>query len=331
VELESELALGMGYTYSDAATAHFLIEHAIPLLADADSKDHFQVMEKFKKKCRNLGNAGISSMANSALDIAFWDLRARELNISIQELIGKKRESIPFYGSGLFINNSEKELLRQVDKFKKLGMNSFKMKIGLGLENDIQRVKMVRQMVGEQAELFVDANGAYTPKEGLALADALTEFSVTWFEEPITSDDEKGMKFLREHFPQSVAYVAGEYCNQQSDFLHLLSHGLVDIIQADATRSEGVSGTLAASHLANAFNIPLSTHCAPLLHGNLAASLDQFKIAECFYDHLRLEEELFTSVGKYEKGNFIPSSVQDGFGWGLSPESQGYLVYEYAA
>jgi L-alanine-DL-glutamate epimerase-like enolase superfamily enzyme len=331
VSLSEGNVSGLGYTYADAATARIIVEHALPVLHSGTVADHHFLMSEMKRKFRNLGNGGVTSIALSAIDTALWDLHARKLGVSVQELLGRKRKSVPFYGSGLFIDSSEEELRDEIAYFSSFGMKAFKMKIGSSPEEDLRRVKFVRDIIGEEAGLFVDANGAYETKVALELAESLSDFGVTWFEEPITSDDPNGMKFLRDHFPPGMSFVAGEYCNQNHDFLHLLQDGLVDILQADATRSEGVTGTIEAAHLCHAFNIPLSTHCAPLLHGNIGVCLDQLMIAEGFFDHLRIEEKLFDHEGSYQEGNFVPSPEQKGFGWSLSEKAKGYGIYEYAA
>ncbi|MFL5785270.1 MAG: enolase C-terminal domain-like protein [Bacteriovoracaceae bacterium] len=331
VELTEEGVTGLGYTYADKATALSIVERAFPILTKGKARDHHLLTTEIKKKSRNCGNAGVTSMALSAVDTALWDLRAHLLGIPVQELLGRKRESVPFYGSGLFINGSDEDVSHQISYFKSFGMKSFKMKIGSGVDEDLRRVNFVRNLIGEEAELFVDANGAYDTKTALMIAHEISEYQVSWFEEPVTSDDPNGMKFLREHFPPGMNFVAGEYGNQNHDFLSLLQNGLVDIIQADATRAEGVTGTLEASHLASAFNIPFSTHCAPLLHGNIGVAVSGLYIAEGFYDHLRIEEKFFNHSGTYKDGNFFPSPDQRGFGWSLKENIEGYSAYEHVA
>jgi L-alanine-DL-glutamate epimerase-like enolase superfamily enzyme len=331
VELTEENVTGLGYTYADAATAQAIVEHGASEIKDSTASDHHLLLANIKKKFRNLGNAGITSMALSAIDVALWDLRAKKMNVPVQELLGRKRDCVPFYGSGLFINLSDEETKEEIDYFSSFGMKSFKMKIGSTPEEDLRRAEFVRKHIGKEAGLFVDANGAYDVKTALHLSHKLSDFGVTWFEEPVTSDDPNGMKFLREHFPSGMNFVAGEYCNQNHDFLALLQNGLVDVLQGDATRAEGVTGTVEASHLAHAFNIPFSTHCAPLLHGNIGVCLDQLMIAEGFYDHLRIEEEFFDHEGNYRDGNFYPSPSQKGFGWSLRDKAKGHTIYEHVA
>ncbi len=331
VELTEAQVTGLGYTYADEATAHYLVEHAFPILHKGQARDHHMLRAEIKKNSRNFGNAGITSMALSAVDTALWDLRARLLKVPVQELLGRKREFVPFYGSGIFINCSELELKKEIEYFSSLGMTSFKMKIGSGIKDDLRRVEIVRELIGKDARLFVDANGAYDTKTALTLAHELSRFGVSWFEEPITSDDPNGMKFLRDHFPAGMSLVAGEYANQNHDFLDLLQEGLVDILQADGTRAEGVTGTIEACTLSSAFNIPFSTHCAPLLHGNIGVCVSELMIAEGFYDHLKIEQEFFEHSGTFERGNFYPSREQLGFGWSLKNEVKGYTLYEHAA
>jgi L-alanine-DL-glutamate epimerase-like enolase superfamily enzyme len=330
VELHAQGKVGLGYTYADKSTAEFVVEHGIPLLLKNDVSDHYILFDKLKKNSRNLGNAGVSSMALSAVDIALWDLKANVLNLSIQDLLGRKRKHIPFYGSGLFINNDLKALTDQLCHFRDKGINKFKMKIGNGLASDIERIRLVKGIIGEEAELFVDSNGFYGHKEAMSLAASLVEWKVTWLEEPVSSDDVFSMKFLKEKIPSSVNLVAGEYCYQISDALRLLEERVVDIIQFDATRCEGVTGILRASHLAHAFNIPVSTHCAPLLHGNLGACIDNLYNCEYFYDHVLIEENYFSSKGVFESGEFLPDSNQKGFGWSLNSNREN-LIYEHSA
>lgn len=330
VELHAQGSTGLGYTYADKSTAEFIVEHGIPHLLKKNVIDHCMLFDELKKNSRNLGNAGISSMALSAMDIALWDLKAKVLNLSIQDLLGHKRKSAPFYGSGLFLNNDMSSIQNQIQHFQKKGIKKFKMKIGDGLATDFERIRLIKDLLEEDAELFVDANGFYGHKEAMTLAMSLAEWNVTWLEEPVSSDDISNMQLLREGFPSTVNLVAGEYCYQISDVLRLLKEKAIDIIQFDATRCEGVTGLLRASHLAYAYNIPVSTHCAPLLHGNLGLCIENLYNCEYFYDHVLIEESYFSSQGEYKSGEFLPAPEQKGFGWFLNSNREN-LIYEHSA
>jgi L-alanine-DL-glutamate epimerase-like enolase superfamily enzyme len=329
LELYAQNHIGLGYTYADRATSEAIVQHGLPVILGRECGDHFILVEKIKKLCRNLGNSGISAMALSAIDIALWDLRARSLNISIQELLGIRRRNVSFYGSGLFLSNETSELTKQVHLFKELGIHKFKMKIGEDLEGDMARVRLVRDLIGKDSDIYVDANGAYNPKAALNIAYQLAKENVSWFEEPITSDDKRGLQYLRNNFPYSLQLVAGEYCYQTADVLELLENKAVDVLMVDATRCEGISGMIIASHLARAFNIPFSTHCAPLLHGNIGVSFDNLLISENFYDHYLIERKYFEHQGSYENGKFIPDENQCGFGWKLRKNKE-HLIYEFS-
>src|SRR5439155_20598054 len=129
-----------------------------------------------------------------------------------------------------------------------------------------ERVRGARSAIGPDVELFVDANGAYTRALAAALAGSFAEESVTWFEEPVTSDDRDGLHALRSRLPAGMRVAAGEYGYDAQYFRRMLAAGSVDVLQADATRCGGVSGFLQASALCDAFGAPLSAHTAPSLH-----------------------------------------------------------------
>ena len=160
---------------------------------------------------RNLGRPGISSMAIAAVDIALWDLKARLLEIPLVTLLGGVRERVPVYGSGGFTSYTIKQLQKQLAGWIHQGIPRVKMKIGRRPEHDLDRVRAAREAIGSTSELFVDANGAYTRKQALAQAEAFAECGVSWFEEPVASDDLAGLRLLRDEAPASMEITAGEY------------------------------------------------------------------------------------------------------------------------
>ena len=125
-------------------------------------------------------------------------------------------------------------------------------------------MRAVRKAIGNDAQLFVDANGAYGVKEALRQAEAVREEDVTWFEEPVSSDHLDELRFIREQTP-SIEIAAGEYGYDRFYFRRMVEAGAVDVLQADATRCAGVTGWLQAAAIAHAFAVPFSAHCAPEL------------------------------------------------------------------
>ena len=144
---------------------------------------------------RNIGSRGIAASAIAAVDIALWDLKAKILKVPLCTLWGQVRESVPVYGSGGFTSYSKTQLAKQFENWKSKGIDKFKMKVGRYPDKDVQRVKQARDVIGLSNELFVDANGAYTRKQALEFAERFKEFNVSWFEEPVSSDDLKWITF----------------------------------------------------------------------------------------------------------------------------------------
>jgi L-alanine-DL-glutamate epimerase-like enolase superfamily enzyme len=139
------------------------------------------------------------------------------------------------------------------------------MKIGSDPARDPYRAAAARDAIGD-AGLFVDANGAFSAKHALALAERISQYDVTWFEEPVSSDDVEGLALMRARAPAGMDIAAGEYGYNLDDFRRLLAGPSVDVLQADATRCGGVTGFLQVAALCEAQHIDLSGHCAPALH-----------------------------------------------------------------
>jgi L-alanine-DL-glutamate epimerase-like enolase superfamily enzyme len=160
---------------------------------------------------RNLGRRGIGAMALATVDTALWDLKARCLGLPLAVLLGMARPAVPVYGSGGFTSYDNDELRRQLGDWVEAGLTMVKMKVGRQPAADAARVAAARTAIGPAAGLFVDANGAYTRKQALAMAEHFAASGVAWFEEPVSSDDVAGLRLLRDRGPAGMAIAAGEY------------------------------------------------------------------------------------------------------------------------
>jgi L-alanine-DL-glutamate epimerase-like enolase superfamily enzyme len=265
-------------------------------------------------RTRNLGRPGLSATAISAVDIALWDLKARLLNIPLVTLFGPVRGSVPVYGSGGFTSYSEKQLENQVAAWVSQGIRQVKMKIGRDAVADIGRVHAARAAIGSDAELFVDANGAYGRKQALQQAERFAGENVTWFEEPVSSDDLRGLRLLRDRAPAGMDIAAGEYGYDSGYFRQMLAAGAVDVLQADATRCGGITGFLQAAALCEAHHIPLSAHTAPLIHTHLGCAATPVRHLEYFHDHVRIENMLFDGARAPVNGRLSPDLSRPGLG-----------------
>ena len=319
---------GMGYSFADIATATLIDGH---LKREVIGQSALHIPENWTRMVRairNLGRPGICSMAIAAVDNALWDLKARLLNLCVADLLGRAHISIPAYGSGGFTSYTNDELERQFAGWIAQGLTSVKMKIGRAPDSDLARVRAARGAIGKNAELFVDANGAYGRKDALAKASAFAEFGVSWFEEPVSSDDLYGLRLIREHAPPGMRIAAGEYGYDSFYFRRMLEAQAVDVLQADATRCAGVTGFLAAGNLSDAFSVPFSAHTAPSLHAHAACAIPCAINVEYFFDHYRIEGMFFDGALVPSGGMLIPDSARPGFGLECKQaDMEKYKVY----
>lgn len=315
VEVEAANKKGVGYTYADESAA-FLIEHKLKeLVLHKNAFDIQEINSFLTQQIRNSGTSGITMMALSALDNALWDLKAKIFDVPLCKLIGQVKESMLVYGSGGFTSYNKKQLQQQFSNWQDAGIQYMKMKVGSRPDKDVQRVKDAREVLNEDVQLMIDANGAYTAKQALQKANEVLEYNVTWFEEPVSSDNLEGLHFIREHAPAQMNIAAGEYGYNLPYFEAMLHVKAVDVLQADATRCGGISGFLKAGFLAEAHQIPFSSHCAPSLHLHAAICLPSFFISEYFHDHVRIEHLLFDGASRVKNGVMKPDLSLPGFGF----------------
>jgi L-alanine-DL-glutamate epimerase-like enolase superfamily enzyme len=325
-EATSDGATGTGYTYADRATAVLARDTLAKVVVGSDAMGTERNYDAMVGAVRNLGRDGVASMAISAIDSALWDLKARLLDVSLVGLLGPARESIAVYGSGGFTSYGREELTSQLAGFVALGIRRVKMKVGREPAKDVGRVETARRAIGD-AELFVDANGAYSRKQALELARVFGNLGVTWFEEPVSSDDLDGLRLLRDRALAPMEIAAGEYGFHPAYFERMLAAGAVDVLQADATRCGGVTGFLRVAALADARGLPLSAHCAPALHAHLGCACSRMRHLEYFHDHVRIERLLFDGALTPVNGELTPDRSRAGFGLKLlRDEAQRYAV-----
>lgn len=304
---------GIGYSYGDASIGNLIMSTLSPILI---GKNAFSVLDRWVDmvRCvRNLGRPGIASHAISVLDIALWDLKASLLEIPLCTLLGQFRNSIPVYGSGGFTSYSVERLQDQLAAWVKLGIRMVKMKVGTNPKDDPIRVRAAREAIGPHVGLFVDANGAYDRKQALVMANLFSEQGVSWFEEPVSSDDLEGLKLIRNKVT-GMNITAGEYGYDIVYFRRMLERCAVDVLQVDATRCCGITGFMKTGVLCDAWMIPLSSHTAPTLHAHLCCSTQRACHVEYFYDHARIEHLIFDGALSPEDGNIQPDPHRAGLG-----------------
>jgi L-alanine-DL-glutamate epimerase-like enolase superfamily enzyme len=305
---------GLGYTYADAATASLIHDGLADVISGRDATAIPECWREMVKSIRNLGRPGIASMAISAVDSALWDLKARLLGVPLIGLLGAARESVTIYGSGGFTSYSVKQLEEQLANWVAQGITRVKMKVGRDPEADPGRARAARAAIGQNTELFVDGNGAYSRKQALHLAKAFAGTGVNWFEEPVSSDDLAGLRLIRDRAPAGMEIAAGEYGYDAGYFRRMMESEAVDVLQADATRCGGITGFLQVASLCEAFHLPLSAHTAPALHSHICCATLPVRHLEYFHDHVRIERMLFDGVPEVVHGALRPDLSRPGLG-----------------
>lgn len=226
-----------------------------------------------------------------------------------------------------FTSYTDRELVTQLAGWVEQGIPRVKMKIGADPGADVRRVRAARAAIGDDAELYVDANGVYAVPEARWFAERFAEPQVSWFEEPVSSDELEGLHELRGRVPAGMAVAAGEYGSDLFYFRRMLDAGAVHVLQADATRCGGISGFLRVAALCAAYGMELSAHTAPLIHLAPAAAVGPLRHVEYFHDHVRIERMLFDGVPKLVGGDLIPTWDRPGLGVEFkTPEAEPYRV-----
>lgn len=303
-------ARGLGWTYAPEAAAHVVGGLLAPIVRGHAPDEVAAVWAELGAAVRNAGRPGVAFCALSAVDLALWDLRARLHDLPLVSLLPAVRDRVPVYGSGGFCSYDDARLRDQLAGWVAQGIPRVKMKLGRDPDRDPHRLDVAREAVGD-AELYVDANGAFTPKEAVRRAERYaSEWGVVWFEEPVSSEDPAGLRFVRERVRPDVA--AGEYGFTLADFRALLRS--VDCLQADVTRCGGITGLLRVNGLAAAHGLDLSGHCAPQLSAHALCAVDRLRHLEYFHDHVRIEQLLFDGVLEPVDGALVPDRSRPGHG-----------------
>jgi L-alanine-DL-glutamate epimerase-like enolase superfamily enzyme len=305
---------GLGYSYTSASAATLVNDTLAPLAVGADAFAVPLLWDRMVGAVRNIGWRGVAATAISALDVALWDLKARLLDVPLARLLGAAREAVPIYGSGGFTSYPLARLREQLSGWvEREGCRWVKMKVGSAPDEDVARAAAAREAIGA-AGLFVDANGAYDRKQAMALAARFGELGVSWFEEPVSSDDLAGLRLMRDRAPAGIEIAAGEYGYEPFYFRRMLEAGAVDVLQADATRCGGITGFLRAAALADAHAVPLSAHTAPALHLHACCAAPRVRHIEWFHDHARIEALFFEGAPRPKDGVVRPDLSRPGLG-----------------
>ncbi|GAA3129385.1 mandelate racemase/muconate lactonizing enzyme family protein [Kribbella aluminosa] len=279
---------GIGECYglpSPAVTSRIVDEIIAPLVIGEDALAIDVIWSKVFGAMSGGGHLrGFYLEAMSGVDIALWDLKGKALGLPIHRLLGgPHRELVPVYASPVPMCSDPDQSARMARNFVDQGFRALKLKLGRGRNTDLAHARAVRAAIGDDIELLVDLNCAYTSDIALPIGLALAELGITWFEEPLAVDDLAGYQRLRSHLPMSL--VNGETLFTRYDFREYLVGGAVDVIMPNVARAGGLSESLKIAALAGAFHVDVAPHgvgsavgVAASLH--LSAAIPNFRTFE---------------------------------------------------
>jgi len=330
VDVGAEGRHGLGWTYAPAAAAAVVDDTLADIAVGRDVRDISATYEAACRAVRNQGRAGIAACAISAVDLALWDLLARLEDQPLHRLLGRVHDGVEVYGSGGFTTYDERRLDEQLAHWvDEEQIPRVKIKIGEDrghrVDRDLARIRQVRTRIGDDTDLFVDANGAYDVGQAIRVMERAADSNVVWYEEPVTSDDLDGLRKVREAVRADVA--AGEYGWEPWALRRLCSHGAVDCLQADVTRCGGITGWRQAATVAAAHGLELSGHCSPHAHVHVASATVNTRHLEWFHDHVRIESMLLDGTLPPLGGVVTPDDGRPGNGYTLrGSDAEAYRI-----
>jgi L-alanine-DL-glutamate epimerase-like enolase superfamily enzyme len=313
---------GFGFSYSLRAGGSALLAHARDIageLIGEDPDDIGRLWEKMAWLGASVSRTGVTVQTISAFDVALWDLKAKRAGKSIGKLLGTFREDVPCYNtSGGYLSSSIDEVLHNVDVSLERGLGGIKLKVGQPeLKKDIERVRTVRNHVGDAVPIMVDANQQWDYTTALRAGRQLDEFNLVWLEEPLNAYDYEGHARLAERLDTPIA--TGEMLSSVAECSELVKHRSVTFMQADVPRVGGITPFLKIAALSELALLKLAPHFVMEIHIHLGCAYPH----EAWVEHIEWLELAFNERLEIKDGRMqLPDRT--GLGFSLSAQAQGW-------
>lgn len=290
---------GIGVTYHEVggqATADLIKRDMSPRMLGRDPLDTEVLWNEFFHYLRGVGRKGLTYCAISAVDTALWDLKGKIAGMPLYKLLGGGRTSVPIYASGGWTSYSDDELVDEMRRMVARGFKAVKFKVGYGggqqPRRDVERVRKVREALGPDIALMVDANNSFDAATAVVLANRIREYDITLFEEPVFADDIPGLaRFKR---GTDIPLATGEHEYLKFGVRDLLLNEAADIVQVDGARAGGYTEMLKCAALTQAWNVKFAPHAMENIHLQLAAAVPN----TLFLERLLMFEDLTAQVFK---------------------------------
>ena len=355
VEIETDEGItGWGECFGPGNIAlanKYIVEKVIqPLIIGEDPINKEYIWHKVYNLLRDSGQKGMPIQALSGIDIALWDILAKKAKLPLYQLLGgKTNNKIPVYGYGMMLQKKSVEELcelfkKEANQIKEKNFKAMKMKVGLGPKEDLKLVSAVREAIGNNFKLMVDANHAYNKNDALYVGRGLDEMEIYWFEEPVAPEDYDGYKELKEKLKTNIAGGEAEFTKY--GWNQLIKNNCIDIAQPEVCGLGGITEYLKVSALAQSNFIPIVNHVwgsalsvavnlhlltsLPDMPGGLfpTKSILEFDTTEKNIFITDLAEEKFSILDQVKNKNGFASSLEN-IGIGINPNKDFIKEYEY--
>jgi len=355
VEIETdEGIMGWGECFGPgniALTNKYIVEKVIqPLIIGEDPINKEYIWHKVYNLLRDSGQKGMPIQALSGIDIALWDILAKKAKLPLYQLLGgKTNNKIPVYGYGMMLQKKSVEELcelfkKEANQIKEKNFKAMKMKVGLGPKEDLKLVSAVREAIGNNFKLMVDANHAYNRNDALYVGKGLDEMEIYWFEEPVAPEDYDGYKELKEKLKTNIAGGEAEFTKY--GWNQLIKNNCIDIAQPEVCGLGGITEYLKVSALAQSNFIPIVNHVwgsalsvavnlhlltsLPDMPGGLfpTKSMLEFDTTEKNIFITDLAEEKFSILDQVKDKDGFASPLEN-IGIGINPKKEFIKEYEY--